>query len=62
MPPWLLFEPERYRNYVQLYDRESVLAAQRASLESGDILALCASPTGEIRFISFGKHKTQIII
>jgi hypothetical protein len=41
---------------------ERVKAALRATLEYGDILALCSSPVGEIRCISFGKHKTQIII
>jgi hypothetical protein len=46
----------------RLYDPDRVQAAFRAGLEYGDILALCSSPVGDIRCISFGKHKTQIII
>jgi hypothetical protein len=46
----------------RLYDPERVQATLRARLEYGDILALCWSAVGEIRCISFGKHKTEIII
>jgi len=46
----------------RLYDPQLVLAALRAILEYGDVPALCSNPVGEIRCISFGKHKTQIII